>query len=373
VVVGAGLAGLRTVEALRDKDFAGEIVLVGDEVHLPYDRPPLSKQVLRGEREPMPLRPQEGYAELDLDLRLGTAVTALDPSARTVTTGDGVVRYDHVVIATGATPRRLPGAPGHVLRTLDDARGLAPLLRPGARIGVVGAGLIGCEVAASARTKGAEVHVVDVLPKPLVRVLGSAVADRLQALHEEHGVVFHLGTGVTLASAQHLELADGTALEVDAVLEAMGVSPTTGWLAGSGLSLDDGVVCDAVGRAADGVWAVGDVARWGGTRHEHWTSAADQAGVVAAGILGEPVPEVGPPYWWSDQYDVKLQGLGRIEPGDDVVVVEAGPRRRPLAVYSRDGRLTGAVGFSNAPAVMGLREAITERRPVAEVLAAVNS
>ena len=367
MVVGAGLAGLRTAEALRDKGFDGELVLVGDEVHLPYDRPPLSKHVLRGEREPMLLRPEDQYGELKLDLRLGVAATGLDLEAQRVLTAHGHVSYDHVVIATGATPRRLPGAPGHVLRTVDDARGLAPLLAPGRTIGVVGAGLIGCEVAASARAKGADVHVVDLLPKPLVRVLGNAVADRVQALHEEHGVTFHLGTSVAQASATHIELGDGTVLEVDALLEAMGVAPTTGWLMTSGLPLDDGVVCDEVGQAAPGVWAVGDVARWGGTRQEHWTSAAEQGAVVATAILGERVPPTDPPYWWSDQYDVKLQGLGRLEPGDDVVVVEAGSRKRPLAVYSRGGRVSGVVGFSNAAAVFALKERIGE--PLDEVLA----
>ncbi len=367
VVVGAGLAGLRTAEALRDKGFDGELVLIGDEIHLPYDRPPLSKQVLRGEREAMLLRPEAGYAELGLDLQLGVAVTGLDVAGRQVQTVHGPVVFDQVVIATGATPRRLPGSPGHVLRTLDDAKELAPLLAPGKVIGIVGAGLIGCEVAASARTKGAEVHVVDLLAKPLVRVLGEQVAPRMQALHEEHGVRFHLGTSVAQASATHLELGDGSVLELDALLEAMGVAPTTGWLVGSGLDLDNGVGCDPRGQAAEGVWAVGDVARWGGTRHEHWTSAARQAEAVAGSILGEPVAPADPPYWWSDQYDVKLQGLGAMEPGDDVVVVEAGPRKRPLAVYSRDGRVTGVVGFSNAAAVFALRDRLGD--PVEEVLA----
>jgi 3-phenylpropionate/trans-cinnamate dioxygenase ferredoxin reductase subunit len=369
VVVGAGLAGLRTAEALRDRGFDGEIVLIGDEVHLPYDRPPLSKHVLRGEREAMLLRPEDEYAELDLDLRLGVAATGLDLEGRSVLTAHGPVGFDHVVVATGAVPRRLPGSPGYVLRTLDDAQALAPLLEPGRTIGIVGAGLIGCEVAASARTKGADVHVVDLLPKPLVRVLGSAVADRVQQLHEEHGVVFHLGTSVVQASATHLELGDGTVLEVDVLLEAMGVVPCTGWLVSSGLPLDDGVVCDEVGQSAPGVWAVGDVARWGGTRHEHWTSAVEQAAVVAAALLGDPKAPADPPYWWSDQYDVKLQGLGRIEPGDEAVVVSAGRRQRPLAVYARDGVISGVVGFSNAAAVFALKDRIGS--PVEDVLASL--
>ena len=376
VIVGAGLAGLRTAESLRDKGFDGEIVLVGEEVHLPYDRPPLSKHVLRGERQPMYLRPEDDYDVLSLDLRLGTTVTSLDLVARTVETTGGPIGYDHVVIATGAVPRRLPGSPGYVLRTLDDSQALAALLVPGARIGIVGAGLIGCEVAASARAKDVEVHVVDVLSRPLVRVLGDTVAQRLQELHTEHGVRFHLGTGVASATASRLELVDGTVLEVDAVLEAMGVVPATGWLEGSGLQLDDGVVCDRHGEAAEGVWAVGDVARWadgrGGTfRREHWTSATEQAVVVAGAILGEREALAATPYWWSDQYDVKLQGLGVARSDDDVQVVTVGPRQRPVALYSRDGRLTGVVGFSAAAFVFRLRPQVEEGAPLSEALAAL--
>ena len=371
LIAGAGLAGLKTAEALRDKGYDGELVLVGDEPHPPYDRPPLSKHVLRGDREPMFLRPEAEYAELDLDLRLGTALTGLDLAAREVRTEEGAIGFDALVVATGATPRRLPGSPGHVLRTLDDCRGLAPFLREGATLGIVGAGLIGCEVAASARAKGAGVHLVDVLPAPLVRVLGTTVARRLLDLHTEHGVRFHLGTGVTGATATSLDLADGTHLEVDAVLEAMGVAPATGWLEGSGLVLDDGVVCDEVGQAAQGVWAVGDVARWGARRLEHWTSAVEQASTVADAVLGTREPLVAAPYWWSDQYDVKLQGLGLPAPDDDVRVVEVGPRNRPLALYSRDGALTGVVGFSAAAFVMRLRPDVLAGTPVADVVAAL--
>lgn len=354
VIVGAGLAGLRTAESLRDKGFDGSITLMGEETERPYDRPPLSKHVLRGDREPMYLR--EDLDELGLDLRLGTVATGLADGA--VVTSDGPVPYDALVIATGAAPRRLPGAPGHVLRTLEDCRGLAPYLREGASIGVVGAGLIGCEVAASARAKGAQVHLVDVLPQPLVRVLGSTVAQRVRAMHEEHGVVFHLGVGVDEASATRLTLSDGTVLDVDVVLEAMGAAPSTAWLEGSDVQVGNGVLCDDAGQAAPGIWAVGDVANWNGTRLEHWTSAGEQALAVASSILGERHVHDIAPYWWSDQYDVKLQGVGLPEADDAVTMLEVGTRNRPLAVYARDGRLTGAVGFSAAAAVMKLRDQI---------------
>lgn len=373
VIVGAGLAGLRTAEALRDKGFGGDVVLIGDERHLPYDRPPLSKQVLRGEREPMYLRPEADYAALRLDLLLGRVVSGVDLAARQVLTAKGAVGFDQLVVATGATPRRLPGAPGHVLRSLDDCLALASVLQPGKRIGIVGAGLIGCEVAASARAKDAEVHVVDILPMPLMRVLGPTIAPRIRDLHEGHGVSFHLGTGVGVATATSLTLEDGTTLDVDAVLEAMGVTPATGWLEGAGLDLDDGVLCDEVGRAAEGVWAVGDVARWsdgvgGARRLEHWTSAAEQAAVVAAAILGERSPLATAPYWWSDQYDVKLQGVGLPHVDDDVQVVQVGPRKRSVALYSRAGMVTGAVGFSAAAAVMRLRPLVQQGVGVADAL-----
>jgi 3-phenylpropionate/trans-cinnamate dioxygenase ferredoxin reductase subunit len=371
VIVGAGLGGLRTAESLRDKGYADQLLLLGDEAHMPYDRPPLSKHVLRGERDVMWLRPEDTWAELDVDVRVGTTATGLDLAARQVLTTAGPVEWDALVLATGAQPRRLPGAPGLVLRTLDDTRALAPYVAEGRRLAVIGAGLIGCEVAASARAKGAEVHVVDVLPEPMLRVLGPKVAPRMRAVHEQHGVRFHLGTAVEQATATSVALADGTELEVDAVLEAMGVVPATQWLEGSGLVLEDGIGCDGLGRAAEGVWAVGDVARWDGLRQEHWTSAVSQAATVAAGILGEHLPVTGPPYWWSDQYDVKLSGLGHPAPDDDVVVVDAGPRKRPLALYSRDGRLTGVVGFSNGALVNRLGPDVVAGRPVVDVVASV--
>ena len=365
VVVGAGLAGLRVVESLRDKGSEASTVLIGEERHQPYDRPPLSKHVLRGDREPMFLR--EEYDSLGVDLRLGVTATGL--TDHVLHTSEGDEEFDHLVITTGARPRRLPGTPGVVLRTLDDSRALSTYLAPGKTLGIVGAGLIGCEVAASARAKDAEVHLVDVLDGPLIRVLGQVVSQRIAELHREHGVHLHLGTGVTSAAADRLELADGLALDVDVLLEAMGVTPSVGWLEGSGLTLDNGVVCDAGGRAGDGIWAVGDVASWAGVRHEHWTSAGEQAATVAAAIAGVPVTHDALPYWWSDQYDVKLQGLGSPGSDDEVQMIEVGPRQRPLYLYSRDGRLTGVVGFSAGAAVMRLRPEIAAGAPVADVLA----
>jgi 3-phenylpropionate/trans-cinnamate dioxygenase ferredoxin reductase subunit len=213
---------------------------------------------------------------------------------------------------------------------------------------------------------------------PLVGMLGEDMGHVFADLHREHGVHLHLGTGVASAASDRLELADGTVLEVDVVLEAMGVAPATGWLEGSGLELADGVVCDAQGRAADGVWAIGDVARWadglgGSFRREHWTSAGEQAESVAAALLGEDVVHETVPYWWSDQYDLKLQGLGTVSGDDQVDWRDVGPRQRPLAVYSRDGVVTGAVGFSAGAAVMRLKPLIAQRAALEDVLASLTS
>ena len=367
-VIGAGLAGLRTVERLRQRGYEGRVVLLGAERHLPYDRPPLSKQVLRGENDEPWLRPEGDYAGLDADVMLAQPVLELDTGRRVIRCADAWLPYDVLVIATGASPRRVPGVAGRVLRTLDDARELRGTLRPGTRLAVVGAGLIGCEVAASARSMGAAVDLIDVLPGPLVRVVGSRVCDIVADLHREHGVRLHLGAAVARGDDGELALADGTVLEADVVLEAIGAVPETGWLEGSQVRLDDGVVCDAAGRAADGVYAAGDVARWDGRRSEHWTSAGEQADRVAAAILGQEPPPAGPPYWWSDQYDLKLQGLGAPGPDDDAHLIKWGPKARTVALYARDGRLTGVVGFSAAAAVMRLRADIAAGAPVSDVL-----
>ena len=369
-VVGAGLAGLRTVERLRYRGYQGRVVLLGAEPHPPYDRPPLSKQVLRGERDSPWLRSAEDYAGLDVEVRLGERVHALDVEQRALSTAaDARLPYDVLVIATGASPRRLPGIDGRVLRTLDDSAGLRGELGPDARLAIIGAGLIGCEVAASARSLGVEVDLIDVLPGPLIRVVGPQVCDLVADLHRAHGVRLHMGTGATRGGPGQLALGDGTVLAADVVLEAIGAVPETGWLEGSQLGLADGVVCDADGRAADGVYAVGDVARWDGRRSEHWTNAGWQADRVAAGILGQDPPLPEPAYWWSDQYDIKLQGIGAPAPDDEVHLATVGAKARTVALYARDGRLTGVVGFSAGAGVMRLRGDVVAGSDVAEVLA----
>lgn len=368
-VVGAGLAGLRTVEQLRRRGYSGKIVLYGDERHLPYDRPPLSKQVLRGERDSVWLRRDNDFTGLDIELRLDEAVTGLDAERAVLKSVRGEQGYDVLVIATGAIARRIPGIAGYALRTLDDAHGLRAQLTSGRRLAVIGAGLIGCEVAASARSLGLAVTILDVLDGPMIRVVGPEVAQLVADLHRSHGVELRLNAAVTASSVDRLSLADGSEVECDLVLEAIGAAPNTAWLADSSIVLSDGVVCDDNGLTAPGIYAVGDVARWGGRRHEHWTNATEQAEIVAAAIVGDAPPPHSVSYWWSDQYDLKLQGLGHPNPTDDVTVLSWGPKERTLAVYSNAGRLTGVVGFSAGSAVVRMRSHIAAGTDVQSVLA----
>jgi 3-phenylpropionate/trans-cinnamate dioxygenase ferredoxin reductase subunit len=369
LVVGGGLAGVRTVERLRSRGYAGDITLLAAEPHAPYDRPPLSKQVLRNSTDGTTLRSAAELAGLGVEVRLGDPATELDPSARSVVTAAGEkYPYDAVVIATGARPRQLPDLGGLVLRTIEDARELRSRLTPGSTLTVVGAGLIGCEVAASARALGVEVDLVDLASGPMVRVVGPTVALRIAQVHADRGVRLHLGTRVTRDADGGLRTEDDAPLGADTVLQAIGAEPITEWLAGSGLPLSDGVVCDADGRVADGVFAVGDVARWDGHRSEHWTAGVNQADHVAAVLLGQPPAPAEAAYWWSDQYDLKIQGIGSPAATDRVDTVLWGPKQRPVAVYSDAGTTTGVVGFSAAGAVARLRTDVAAGTPVAEVL-----
>jgi len=383
VIVGAGLAGLRTAERLRRLGHGGPITLVGDEPHRPYDRPPLSKALLTQEEEPaaaMPLR-TEPYADLGLDLRLGVHATALDTARRLLLLAGGEeLRYGRLVIATGLRPRMIGAFGGmagvYVLRSFEDLLALRAGLRGARRVTVAGGGVLGCEIAAAARTRGAEVTLVEPQERPMLGALGAEAGEAVAALHREQGVRVLCSTGIRglegHGRVERVVLDDDSKLPSDLVVAAIGAVPNTEWLAGSGLLLDDGVVCDRTGRtSAEGVWAAGDVARMphpygGGTvRLEHWTSAADTAALVAANLLtapGKAREATAVPYFWSDQYDVKIQCLG-VPHADDTLTVAAGApaSRRFLGLYSREGRVTGAVAMGMPAALARCRAAIGSR------------
>jgi len=381
-IVGGSLAGLRGAEALRRLGFEGRIAFVGAESHLPYDRPPLSKEVLRGDREPdrIALAKPEAFEALELELHLGRRAVSLDLGARAVALDDGeLVPFDGLFVATGATPRSLPGAPPgpgvHVLRTLDDCLALRAELEKATRVVVVGAGFIGAEVAATCRQRGLEVTLVEALPAPLAASLPPAIGETLAAIHRDHGVDLRCGGPVAglvgEERAEGVRLADGTVLPADVVVVGIGVVPETGWLASSGLHLDDGVVCDATCAAsAPRVVAAGDVARWNHplygapVRVEHWTNAVEQAEAAAATLLaapGEARPYAAVPFVWSDQYDRKIQMAGDIRADDDVHVAHGSlSERRFVALFGRAGRLTGAVAMNRVRLLMGYRRLLRE-------------
>ncbi|MFI6600685.1 NAD(P)/FAD-dependent oxidoreductase [Nonomuraea sp. NPDC050536] len=367
VIVGASAAGLTAAETLRRQGHDGHITLIGEEARPPYDRPPLSKQILAGVWEPDRVALRHG--ELDLDLRLGTAATALDVAARTVTLRGGErLGFDGLIIATGVTPKRLPCLPdAHVLRTLDDALALRAALRGAKHLLVVGAGFLGAEAAASARTLGVEVTLVDPLPVPMARQFGERIGELVAELHREHGVDLRMNTGIARQRGDGaVELTDGTLVEPDLVLVAIGATPATGWLSGSGLTLDDGIVCDPACQAAPGIYAAGDVARWVNPRYgtsmrvEHRMNATEQAMAAAANLLGAARPFDPVPYFWTDQYDTKIQAYGHLSPDAEVTVVRSDvSSRRFVATYTGDGRVTGLLGW-NMP--RQLRELLREYR-----------
>lgn len=380
LVVGASAAGLTTVEALRRLGCTGTVTVLGAEPHLPYDRPPLSKQVLAGTWQPerTRLRPDDALSALDAEFVLGDPAVALDPTTRTVRTASGrTLRADAVVVATGSRPRTLPGRAAlsgvHVLRTLDDALALrAGLLRAGllgaARLVVVGDGVLGAEIAATARTTGADVTVVGPQRALMANQLGHEVGELLTGLHTGRGVRPRLGTGVRelvggAGAVTGVRLDDGEVLPADLVVVAIGAEPVTGWLNASGLTLDNGLVCDSRCRAAEGVYAVGDVARWhherlgGPLRLENRTNASEQAIAVAANILGADRAYTPVPYFWTDQYDTKIQVHGAVPADGDVrmTVVDGDPATgRFVALYRSAGAVTGVLGW-NMPKQTRLR------------------
>ena len=384
VIAGGGLAGLRTAETLRERGFDGEVLLVGAEPHPPYSRPALSKELLSGrwQVDDAWLRgPQRGFDDLAMEPMLGRRVTAVDVRARTVTLDGGEqLAYDALVIATGSEALRIPAIPDaanvHLLRTLDDCLRLREALDRGPRLAVLGAGFIGSEIASVARARGIAVTLIDRAPAPLTHVLGAGVARRCAALHAAHGVEMRFGVDVTAVESDargvhRLHLSDGSSVDMDVLVVGAGVRPATAWLDGSGVPLDDGVLCDArCATAIPGVYAVGDVARRQSAlfdahiRVEHWTSASEHGTVAADAILGRPAEESrgGVPYFWSDQHGVKLQMVGHPAGHDAVHVVEDPAREdRAVVLYRRWGRVVAAAGFSRPRVVMRMNALIAGR------------
>ena len=400
VVVGSSLAGLRACETLRTEGFEGTISLIGAESELPYDRPPLSKKFLAGdwESDRIRLRKQESFDALDLSQHLGVAATALDVPSRTVTCSDGsMVHGDAVIIATGTACRRLPNQPSvdglFELRTLADAAALRQRLTPEARIVVIGAGFIGLEVAATAKQRGCHVTVLEAGPSPLIRALGVEMGAAVASVHQRNGVELRCGVQIVeIVGDSHVTgvlLGDGQLVPADVVVVGIGVSPSTGWLDGSGLTIRDGVVCDQTLQAAPAVYAAGDCARWTNRlfgeplvgeemRVEHWTNAAEQGAAAAKNLVavasGEPPTPYAPvPFFWSDQFESRIQFVGRAH-GDDQVHLFAGSVDGSFAaLYGYDGRLRGALGVSMPKMVMPFRALIAARATWDEAVAVAGS
>jgi len=379
-VVGASLAGLSAARELRAQGYDGELVLVGDEPEPPYDRPPLSKRYLSGATDERGLDLLDAGEELGVAWRLGVAAVALDVPGRRVALADGGhVDYDGLVIATGASPRALPGTRltgVHVLRTRADADALRAGLERATSVAIVGGGFIGSEIASTAVSLGKRVTIVEALPAPMERVLGEEVGLVLAGVHERHGVDMRLGTPVAGLRGDErvegIELADGGFVPADVVVVAIGVVPNTGWLESSGLVLDNGVVCDETCAVAPGIVAAGDVARWpnpvfGESRRvEHWENAVKQGAHAARRLLADGDPDRYEPYapvpWvWSDQYGTKLQFVGSTQRYDEVGLVDGSYADDRWAVLYRSGeRVVAAFGIGRTRQVLGYRPLIAE-------------
>jgi NADPH-dependent 2,4-dienoyl-CoA reductase/sulfur reductase-like enzyme len=382
LIVGASLAGVRAAETLRHEGFEGRITIVGSEPHMPYDRPPLSKKFLAGEWEAdrIALRSADSLASLEVDWVLGRRADALDTARRRVTLDDGRdIGFDGLIIATGGVARRLPLQEGidgvHVLRTLDDAVALRSDVVAGSHVVVVGAGFIGLEAAATFVQRGATVTVLEGLDAPLMRALGTDMGRAIGDVHCARGITIRCGVRIT--SLRHdgrvtgVELADGEVVPADTVLVGIGVSPAVDWLGTSTLHLDDGIVCDEyLNVGTPSMFAAGDVVRWPNglfvdvestMRVEHWTNAAEQGAHAARNLLahlrgGDVIPYSAVPFFWSDQFDMRIQFLGRAPAGATVDVVAGEPADgRWCAIYSVAGRLTGVLGVSMPKLVMPSR------------------
>ncbi|MFJ4629886.1 NAD(P)/FAD-dependent oxidoreductase [Streptomyces sp. NPDC088847] len=377
-VVGASLAGLSAARSLRKRGYDGRLVVIGDEPHRPYDRPPLSKEFLAGTVAEADLMLETDDEDLRVEWLLGARAAELqvDGAERVLLLDDGrEVRADGVVVATGAVARNLPGTEGlagvHTLRTLDDARALRDELALGGRLVVIGGGFIGAEVASTAYALGLDVTVIEAAPTPLAGPLGETMGGIVSALHEAHGVRLLCGVGVKGLSGETrvdaVLLEDGRTVPADTVVVGVGARPCVEWLEGSGVELDNGVKCGADGRTSlAGVVAVGDCANWydpqagSHRRVEHWTGARERPEVAVGALLSWGAVEAGaprPPYFWSDQYGVKIQFAGHSAGADSVTVEEGAPGDRSfLAVYRSAGRPVAVLAMNQPRLFMRWRK-----------------
>ncbi len=393
VIVGASLAGLRAAQAARSAGFDGELVMLGDERHLPYTRPPLSKELLAGEhavdRVSLPCD------KVEAEWRLGVPAASLDRPRRRVVLADGEeVVYDRLIVATGSRARSWPGAGAeleavYVLRDLDDALALRAAFDDRPRVAIVGAGFIGCEVAQTARKAGLDVTLIDVAATPMLP-LGPELGAWCAELHRGHGVELRLGTGVAgllgQGRVEAVELTSGERVNADVVVVGLGAVPNTEWLAGSGLHLDPGVACDATLTAAGAtdILGAGDIVSWphplaegGAIRIEHWTVAAEQGQLAGRNVLMAPdqrKPYDAAPYFWSDQYDVKIQALGLPGRAEHLEILESSPdRSRVVYAGERDGHLVGVIAINAARRVGSYRQAFADPLPFEELRARVSA
>ena len=383
IIVGASLAGAKAAQTLRDEGFDGKVILLGDEPVRPYERPPLSKEYLQGKAgvDKVFVHDEDYYEKHDIDLRLSTRVQALDVTQREVVLSTGErLAYDAALVATGAAPRRLtvPGANlegVHALRSLEDSDRLQSAIRAANRVVVIGGGWIGCEVAASARALGAEVAVVEAGALPLERVLGPELGAFYRDVHAEHGVEWHLGTGVEelrgSGRAEEVLLADGTVLQGDVFVVGVGVIPRIALAEDAGLTLENGIATDEfLLSSAPGVFAAGDVASaWhpllkARIRLEHWSSALNQGPVAAKNMLGIPTPYERIPYFFSDQYDVGMEYSGYAVEWDDVVFRGNPADREFIAFWLKGGRLAAGMAVNTWDMADPIAALVAGQRPV---------
>jgi len=386
VIVGGGLAAAKTAEALRDEGYAGSIVLFAAEPHVPYERPPLSKGFLKGEQsaDETIVLPESWYAEHDVELRLGTEVTAVDADAHEVEAADGSrTAYDKLVLATGASPRRsdLPGADLDgvlYLRTLEDSERLREAFQQGRNVVLIGGGWIGLEAASAARDAGANVTVLEMTAQPLLGVLGPKLGQSFADFHREHGV--DLRTGVTVAAiepaadgrrAASVRLADGTTIPADIVLVGIGAVPNTQLATSAGLALDNGILVDAQGRSSNpDIFGVGDVANaetpalGQRVRVEHWANALDRPPSVAKGLLGKAGDFDKLPFFFSDQYDLGLEYSGRSGREDDLVVRGDLDGREYVAFWLDGDRVTAGMNVNVWDVQDDIQALIASHEPV---------